>query len=239
MSKKKNKKDKDSEKTARNFGFSFTSNIIALIALILSIGAFYYSWKADKERETEYLRTNSQRLITDEIVQLFNGGYPGLILPTYWSCDLTNNGERTISIVKYDIKRLFEKKYLMYYSNIDFGLYSQDFKRIKLPLNIQSGETERLLIKVGVSLYESSTNILKEELDSLGNYNFSDIKLILAKKGTDIFDNKVKSIIKNNRILSLEYGGLDPNKDYYNLSSISKCNILGQISEASFRYLKF
>jgi hypothetical protein len=209
---------KKTKKTKKDFGSNKVSNIIAVIALAFSIGALLYSWNSDREKGIEYLRTNSERLITDENVRLYNGGYPGMILPTYWSCDLTNNGEKTISIVKYDIKRFFEKKNLMYYSNIDFGMHSQNFEKIKLPLNIKSGETKRILIKVGVSLYGNSTDILKRKLDSFKNYTFSDIKLILAKEKTDIFDNEVESTIKNDRIIHLQYKGLDPNKDYYNVT---------------------
>jgi len=209
------KKKKKASKFKIDLGSNYVSNFIALIALILSCGAFYYSWKSDREKEVEIIRTNSERLITDERIQLFSGGYPDLIIPTYWTCDLTNNGENTISIVNYNIQRLLGKKNLMYYSNINFGLYSQDFKKIKLPLNIRPGETERILVKVGVSLYQNASDILKKELDSSVVYKFSDIKLILAKENTDIFDNVVKSKIQNDKISTIEYGGLDPNKDYY------------------------
>lgn len=209
MSKKKKKNVKV------DLGSNKTSNLIAIFALLFSAYSIFYTWKKDNDKELEYLRLKSERLITDEKVKFFAGGYPGMILPTYWSCDLTNNSAKTISILKYDLKKLHNKNELIYYSNINFGLYSQDFKILKLPLNIKSGETKRLLVKVGVSLYEKPTEILKKELDSFKNYKFRDIKLLLAKNNTDIFNNELESVIKDGRIVSIRYGNLDPNKDYY------------------------
>nr|WP_319570406.1 hypothetical protein [uncultured Draconibacterium sp.] len=196
-------------------GSSSVSNIIALIALVLAIGSFLYTYIESKRNDMEVLNINSKKTFFPEPAIILT---PFNLLPSYWECVLTNNSRQTISINNYDIKCLKDNETIISYSNMNLGLFDFDRTPISLPININAGESIKLYLEIGVQIHPEPMNIINSNVDSTKQYTYNELKNILAKKGTDIFGNKVNAKFENGELLMFSLENNNYNKDKYILT---------------------
>ena len=191
---------------------NFWTAIIALIVSGLSLWFSYFT----------YNENNAERITLE--AQFVNDNYPTniypigklTVIPVFWKLIFSNNSNKTISLIEYDINANNDK--ISFYSHLNEGIFLDlDSKEItSLPLNIPSGESKVIFVKVGILCDSIASATLsrhddyifqKDMISEYGEFiRFNQAKIKLANNGIDFYGNKAKITYSGEDILMYESG---------------------------------
>lgn len=190
---------------------NLTIAILALIVAIVSIWFSYYTYNDNKTERLNIQASLVQSNYKTKIIPIGNN----VIMPLYWELILTNNSEKTLSITDINVENINEQsKGIISYSQINGGLFEnvEDFDKgiIDLPININSGESKRTYIRIGIICDSLASSILtKKDYEYLTMDNkptesftrFNQAKIKLAENGIDFYGNISSVTYDNEEIL--------------------------------------
>lgn len=116
----------------------------------------------------------------------------GRLINEPWRITLSNNGSRTISVVDLQIEK-HEGNSQVFYTGLNAGLFNQDGSELRMPVQLQAGESQIVIGHVGIVAPFSAYAALKDQFDkSSGKVdNLTAIRL-LARSHTDLHGNPVE-----------------------------------------------
>jgi len=145
----------------------------------------------------ENLTIHTSRLHNDydtEIIPLNVTNFPA-ILPVYFDCILTNNGENTLSILKYDLKQINNKDYPRSdYSYMNGGLFDSTGNQLQFPLNIDSKKSYKFYLKVGIAIHPDAYVLISNNFTPFTRYSIMEITSHLAINEMDSYGNSIEPL---------------------------------------------
>ncbi len=178
------------------------ARIIAIVSLIIAILAvvvpfsqqLYIQKKQNKQFEQlqkEDLSLNLSPYVdgTMKITEI-NLGTMGHVVQVPWKLIISNNGNRNLSIVSFDVRR-GELEGNMFYTGINGGVFTQAKTPEPLPINLEAGESKILIVNIGITV----PTLVYDILVSNGKENILTDGIatkILGRKGVDLYGNKVE-----------------------------------------------
>lgn len=159
----------------------------------------------------EILTIYTSRIHSDydiEIIQL-NLTYLPAILPVYFDCILTNNGEETISILDYELIQINTDYPISDYSYMNEGLFESTGEKLQFPLNIDSKKSYKFYIKVGIAIHPDAYALISNNFTPLTRISINEINSYLAMNGMDLYGNSVDPIIRQGEYLGAEGPNLE------------------------------
>lgn len=189
---------------------NITTSVGAIIIAVISLIFSYYSYK---NGQTEKINIIANNVYTDYQTKIMKVS-DQVVVPLYWEIMIINNGEKTMSITDFSVENI-NKDATLYISHLFDGLFLnfEDFddNKIELPLIINSGESKKLYIRIGILCSKEASKILEikndlsTELFQNGKWiNLKEIKEQLAENHIDYFGNKVEITYDNGKIVSIE-----------------------------------
>ncbi len=179
-------------------------NIIAFFALIISIGSLSFNVISYNNSHKENLKVSVSMVYDNYETSLHSigGSYPS-ILDTYWEVILTNNGDKPLSIVDYDIQQVSQHIDLKIsdYSYLNGGVFSSPGQAFNLPIQLESGSSIKFYLKVGVLVSKKSSQLIMEQYQKNMRILFIDLTNYLAKNKIDLFGNKVDPILDGDTVI--------------------------------------
>lgn len=184
--------------------------MFALFALIVSIVSIWFSYYTYKDTKTEKVNISVGSVQSNFQTKLFAVG-DNVVIPSYWEITISNNSDKTISITDVNVENIDNGAGVIGYSHIYGGLYenTENFeeKNIDLPININSGESKKAFISIGILCDSVASKILNKdnELNS-DSYKdgkwirFNQAKILLAENNIDFYDNKASIVSEGEKI---------------------------------------
>lgn len=187
---------------------NITTSVSAIIIAIISLAFSYYSYK---DGQTEKVNIIANYVYGDYQTKILKVS-DQVVIPLYWEIMVRNNGEKTMSITDFSIEN---KNATLYVSHLFDGLFLhfEDFddNKIELPLIINSGESKKIYMRIGILCSKEASAILEKknelssELFQNGKWiNPQEIKEQLAENNMDFFGNKVKTEYDDGKIVLME-----------------------------------
>jgi len=165
-----------------------------IVGIIISIASFVYTCSKDNSDNKENIAlictqygTNDKELF--EEVPFSEINISGTVSINY-GVVIANNSKMRISIVEANIEQLTDKG-IMSFNGIFDGIYSSEFKKLRMPLVLDSGESKSFVIRVKSGIPNKVFEIIKEKYKFPIEMKFTKMKDELAEKGMDIFGNSV------------------------------------------------
>jgi len=188
--------------------------IIALFALVVAIVSIWFSYYTYKDTKAERINIIASTVLSNFTTKLLPIG-DNVVIPIYWELILTNNSEKTISITDINVESNTNEEGVVLYSHIYDGLFENiddfDNNYIDLPLNINTGESKKAFIRIGIlcdslaSKIILQDNFLSSDLDPNGKWiRFNQAKIKLAEQSLDFYGNKSSVVYENEEILNYE-----------------------------------
>ncbi|WP_321479987.1 hypothetical protein [uncultured Bacteroides sp.] len=183
-----------------NFGSSSVANFIAMIALILSIVASFFSYNVYRNNRKELISISTKRIQDGYLVNIDTMNINWVSIPTLWECIITNNGQQTVSLIDKQIKQVNFDGVLIYDSGLDLRLM-KDNKSFSFPINISPGESVKFYMKVKVLMNSKAVRVLVKKADKLNDLTLRKIQYFLAKDSIDVFGNKIDPIFQDDKLI--------------------------------------
>lgn len=168
--------------------------IISVLSLILAISSLSFSFLQYRESIAELVSIEAsigygQIQLTDT-----DFGLDGSVVQVPWQLILSNTGSRRISITNYRVLELVENPQTgeiapRYYSDIQGALLDSNNNPIDLPWMLDSGESKKFRVYVGLLADVEAYKILADEQES--TLSVRNARLALGRKGIDIYGNRV------------------------------------------------
>jgi hypothetical protein len=152
---------------------------------------------------SEVLHVASVRRLEHAPTTLTAAGKTGL-LTAYWRIVLTNNGEKRVTLTRYDVRQIVTQNNhdgLVYDSQFDQGIFlcSDGFKAIDLvgtPLKLEPGEAATFCAKVGVSMDPKAYILARKQFPGEEIQDIALLEKYLWSNGSDVFGNMVDPLPK-------------------------------------------
>ncbi|UYD31072.1 ATP-binding protein (plasmid) [Tolypothrix sp. PCC 7712] len=183
--------------------------IITLFAALTG-GLIFFGIISNYINQTsDSIQVSSVKTVGDSKTEIreFGGGQG--IISVYWEVYLSNLGNRDLSVINYKVIQVGKDFPANWYTGMDQGLYlleNGETKRLELPINIQSGSTQKIFVRLGLMMTPEVSKLVKEKFVTSSN---SDVTLktiwrFLYTKGTDFYGNKVTTEVvdSNGKIIS-------------------------------------
>jgi hypothetical protein len=187
---------------------------ISFLALIVSAGSFYFSWYS-------YNKSNIEDI---SIIATPNGmNYKtylspnSSILPVEWVAIISNNGDKTSSIVNYSINQIRDNGNEAWFAGLDQGVFDESYRPLSFPIDIESGKSKKIILRVGIWQNSSVRRIFHNagfDSKSIKAYTLRDT---LFKHSIDLYGNKVEAQFLNDSLFSAKWPD-GTNTDLYKLS---------------------
>ncbi|HUV82106.1 MAG TPA: hypothetical protein VMW53_03370 [archaeon] len=224
----KNLVDSFKEKLMKNKYIAF---IIIIYLLVTSVAIFLqsaeeiYSYFEINPEENDNLIGNptmeapnvetltiySSRVHADYDTEIipFNATDLPAILPVFFDCYLTNNGEETLSILDYELIQIGKDYPISYYSYMDGGLFDGTGNQLQFPLNIDSKKSLKIFLKVGISIHPDAYVLISNNFTLRTRISINEINSYLATNGMDLYGNSVEPFIEEGKY----FGFKGPNSE--------------------------
>lgn len=184
---------------------------IALLALLVAIVSIWFSYYSYKDTKTERLNIQAGFVANNYQTKIIPIGQ-NAVVPIYWELIVTNNSEKTLSITDVNVENIKNENGTIMYSHIYDGLFENfenyDNGQIDLPININSGESRKLYIRIGIMCDSLASSILlKQDFISIDSkqkdswIRFNKAKIKLGEKGIDFYGNKSSIEYENEKII--------------------------------------
>ncbi|WP_373034006.1 hypothetical protein [Sulfurovum sp.] len=170
------------------------NTFIGIFALIVSLVALYFSYKANLDR-SENLRLSLNPLrsgYTTKITPPFHDKIPPLINTT-WELVITNTSDRTIAILKNQLYML-EKSTKSEYTGLNQGIYTLTGEKADFPINIEPGKSVKYYVHIGYEITKKSFDYFNNKFDISNNMSMMSLKKAMCQRGKDVKDNTIECI---------------------------------------------
>jgi hypothetical protein len=183
---------------------TWLASVIAVIALVASMFSLYESHEARVSTVRDQVLIRSRRPMGDQLISIQKSvgefHYGSITAP--WELLISNTGNSTISITKYEVFQVTSEGGQIMYTGLNRGLsMPKSNQQIDLPLVLEAGKSIRLLAHIGISPGKSAYRAITEAMpDRIATKPLSQIEKVLAKKGIDIYDNPVIPFIDGGEV---------------------------------------
>lgn len=163
------------------------SGLSLIIAVVAILVPYYQQVKELKENvliTVNPLQASGRVIFTKHMYSEM-----GQVIQVPFYITISNTGSRKISLTRYFIY-CYDKYGLQQYSGIDGGLVTAKGEPIYNPITLDGGDTISGFIYTGILVPEKVAKYFVDIKDKT-NVDYRELKLFLAKKGTDIYGNKV------------------------------------------------
>lgn len=190
---------------------------VSVLSLFLSVGSFYLSVTAEISRAEN---------VEVSIHPIWRGyksdikpapGLPGwFLLTTHWNVLMANTSDRAISIVSYEVGELYNN-YFSRSLEIYQGLVTREDGPVNLPINLDSGQSTMLKVKVGLRVHSEIYDFIMSDLAGSEHFRIEDLNgQLLRKRGIDFYQN---DLTRNYMHLGhgskiIPYPGDNPKQEY-------------------------
>jgi hypothetical protein len=171
---------------------------LSITAIAFSALSFWFSYYTYSQSKEERIAVSSGIVFENyptKVYKIVND----LVIPLYWNVTISNNSDKNISIVNIKVVPENSPRDVLYYTRMYNGLYSDNNNPVELPINLNSGESKKYLISLGILCDTSASNILKKEFKLINKVNlgsglpikyFSILKAFIKHK-KDFYGNKI------------------------------------------------
>jgi hypothetical protein len=185
--------------------------IIALLALVVAVISILFSYYTYRDTKTEKLNIQASFIQENYQTKIIPIGH-NVVVPLYWQLIITNNSEKTLSITDIAVENINDGSGIAIYSHIYDGLFEtyEDYDKgqLELPININSGESRKVFIRIGIMCDSLASSILsKNDYLSFDNQQkeswtrLNQAKIKLAENGIDFYNNKASVTHDNEKII--------------------------------------
>src|SRR6185503_18965182 len=151
---------------------------ISALAFIISAGSLYFSYYTYTQSNKENISVIATPVTYNYVTHV----EPTIgILTTQWVIVISNNGDKTSSIVQYRLFQLNKDNNRAWYSDMDQGIFDENGQRISLPIDIESGKSRKIILKLGIWLNTEAEEVLKSTHFKKGNVAIQTIRDTLYK----------------------------------------------------------
>lgn len=189
IKKNRNLSAKDSiDHTARKIGYA--SLMISTLAVVVPFAQQEF---IRREGKTERLSIKAARSLDLPITDSgSNFARSGRLINEPWRITLSNNSLKTISVVDFDIEKR-EGNSQVFYTGLNAGIFNQDNSPIRMPMQLQPGESQIVIAHVGVIAPFSAYAALKDEFDrNSGKVDSLIASQLLGRNHIDLYGNPVE-----------------------------------------------
>jgi hypothetical protein len=177
--------------------------VAALVMIPLALVPIYQTWTARVAAERETVELRTRRYPGDYRIAIKHVGalqWPGT-MTAFWEVLLANNGEKTISVIGYEVLRSHGDRGESFYSGIDQGLVdAKTLQPESLPIRLDAGDSRRFLLKVGVIPSASAYPRLVREAARGRRSSYQRVERLLAAEGIDLYGNPVDPRVENGTV---------------------------------------
>lgn len=162
---------------------------ISLFALLVSLSSGIHTFIRDRRSDAEQLVVSATRRTESYATQVFRAGPSVAQVSLDWTLLIANNGTIPLSVTGYDIWGEAQNRYT--HTRMDLGLFRPDGTLVKLPMSIEPGHAEGLVVRTGHWLPHEVQQVATETLTGVSHLAFSELQKQFARRGFDIFGNRV------------------------------------------------
>jgi hypothetical protein len=169
--------------------------IFSLIVSICAAGISYLNFSQQKHQfevlqSEELLIQPNPRAAGPFRLTNVNFGEMGQVVQFPWKLLLTNSGNQKLSVVRYEITSGSTPDET-FYTGIDGGIATADNTPVGFPFTLETGESRAFVVLVGIRVPPDVYNTLSV-VDDPKEKTADQATIILARKGLDIYGNKVQ-----------------------------------------------
>ena len=172
---------------------SVFSNVLATIAIIISVISLSYTILKDKWDSQERISvTNSSFSYDDTLSYDMAGAFrgQGLLDGMNYTIILSNNSKQKVSLVSYDLFQRGNNSRFQY-SNMVEAVKDQKGQEVLFPLSIDSGDSIALTFEINTVIPSDVNMLLMQKYGVSGEIPSKDIRTYLGENGFDVFGNDV------------------------------------------------
>lgn len=172
---------------------SIFSNVLATIAIIISVVSLSYTILKDKWDSQERISVTNSSFSYDETLSYdvagpFRG--QGLLDGINYTVILSNNSKQKVSLVSYEVFQAGSSLRFQY-SNMVRAVKDQKDQEILFPLSIDAGDSVALTFEINTAIQTSVNMLLLSKYGVSGEIPLEEIQMYLGENGYDIFGNNV------------------------------------------------
>lgn len=148
------------------------------------------SGPSEPPASSDEIKITKVRPIVDQPTKIRDFAGTG-IMSLHWELVLSNNGDRDLSVIDYDVLQVLKKGPISY-TDLRQGIYFlQDTKLqpVKFPMVIPAGHSSALFIRLGVMIDDKAYAMIKDEFDGKQPQNASSIIDFLRSREIDVYGN--------------------------------------------------
>ena len=186
-----------------------TANIgIAIAALIISALSFCFSFYSYKKSKEERISVIAGPILENFTTKIYKIGKLDVI-PFFWEITLSNNSDKAISIVEVNVQSKGVHPFVSY-SHLFGGTFIDFDRPLEAPINLNSGESKKFMIKIGIMCDSNASEIINSLLETtipVDSENGPWIRRyvlvkMLCEKGIDVYGNKAQGAFDGEKLLS-------------------------------------
>lgn len=170
------------ENKKRKFEFS---NIISVLALLISIFSFGYNIHLDKIKHTEYLKFEITNAIGNYNSHIIKCGLDDELSGFYtqvFDITISNNSDKDTSIIKLETSLSFSR---------GLNFYNCLTKGFELPLNLKAHESKKVSVELRFPLNKKAYDFIVEKFGEGNNIPFDELRRIIHRLQIDMSGNEI------------------------------------------------
>ncbi|MCH6258411.1 hypothetical protein MLD52_17760 [Puniceicoccaceae bacterium K14] len=168
---------------------------VSVFAFFVSLGSLYFTWEQRNRSQQELIvaSINPRQLATDSVV-LRKFGFPGFS----WTMQsgvpvlISNIGDRSVSIVGYELLTSIGDSGLINHSYLDGGLCTKEGSEYPLPITLAPGESEYFILYLGKSISPDAMKVIKDDFPLDEPVSYNEITEMLFDSGLDHLGNTLE-----------------------------------------------
>lgn len=177
------------------------NTFLGVIAILISLGALYFTFKADSDRsENILLSLNPLRSHDTKITPPFYDKIPPYINTT-WELVITNTSDRRTTILENELSIIKESK-KNNYTGLNQGIYTFTGKKVDFPIDIDPGTSIKYKVLIGYEITKKSFDYFNKKFDISKNISMKSLKKAMCMRGQDFKDNNIECVIDDKKILA-------------------------------------
>lgn len=167
---------------------AYASLFVSALAIIVP---FLQQEFARRESQREQVRIATAQLLDFPLID--NGKFANLgrLISEPWRVVISNNGQRTVSIVDMALERRDGERQI-FYTGLNAGFFDLSGARLTLPLHLPAGESKILVARIGVIAPLPAYAALKPHLEkNAGHIDSMTARQLLGREKIDLYGNPV------------------------------------------------
>lgn len=166
--------------------------VVSVFALLISASVGFYDINENEQTKIETINILTSRGSDDYLSKLIPVSFyqeQFAIMPVWFECIIVNEGEKPVNIIDYSIRDISND--IIDYTYMDMGISDSYGNKVSFPINLQSKESKKLFMRVGLRMNSTVFNNIEAEKLQSENTTIGDITYHCAEKGYDIYGNNV------------------------------------------------